>query len=493
MSTLVATGSPLRRTFTYRHGTLVDVLAGLMDHYRPTVIHTMDPDPDHQVHDAAHPQDNDQPGFSDHRDHTPTALFTWKAITQWVTSATVRDGTQPGFVTTAFRGYYNERWPHNLPPAVLAQKAGYLRDYGGSPRWACGNGAGCGDYEEAGDRPELSRKGWIRSTHYRYPVPPLRLATAPGGALEAYAVLGGQAVRWRETPVGSGRLGAPEGLGGTPLAPALSVVTDRAGTRLLFGLRFSSLEGQGGANTRDIVARTDHSPWRSLGAPDPHDSRRTGCPAALATPDGRIHLFVRNASRGLSTRVRDPHGHWGHWRDLGGAPIQDGLEPLLDTKGRIHVFAASDRTVHHWTQKTPGAPLHLQSSPWPTPADPPSAYEDPDTGLTLAYRRPADPLPALYGPPTPTALPAMTGYGPVTAVRAGHATGLLTRSDTGEPVFTWTSTPDDRLHSPTPAFPLGIPTGGTHPSHGALVAGLHPTATPWLWHVHTSPPDTGAI
>ncbi|NUS87458.1 MAG: PIG-L family deacetylase, partial [Streptomyces sp.] len=212
MRTLIAADSPVRAPSTYRHQTLVDVLAGIMDRYRPTVIHTLDPDPDFQVHDATHPRDNDQPGCSDHRDHTPVALFAWKAIAQWADDVARREKRAPRFTVTSFRGYYNQRWPHNLPPAVVEQKARAVAAYGGSPQWDCGNAAGCGDYGQGGTRPLTNRKGWIRSTHYRYPSALPTPLTDPDGRLVAYGALGAQAVRWRETAPGSGRFGAPQGL-----------------------------------------------------------------------------------------------------------------------------------------------------------------------------------------------------------------------------------------------------------------------------------------
>ena len=76
-------------------------------------------------------KDNDQPGCSDHRDHTAIALFTWKAIAQWAAESTRRDKEARASPPPSFRGYYNQRWPHNLPRAVLAQKARVIKSYGG--------------------------------------------------------------------------------------------------------------------------------------------------------------------------------------------------------------------------------------------------------------------------------------------------------------------------------------------------------------------------
>lgn len=48
LRTVVAADSPLRRAGSYTYEGLVDVIAGLLERYRPTVVHTLDPDPDIQ-------------------------------------------------------------------------------------------------------------------------------------------------------------------------------------------------------------------------------------------------------------------------------------------------------------------------------------------------------------------------------------------------------------------------------------------------------------
>lgn len=500
-NTLVADGSPVREVYEYRHETLVDVLAGLMDRYRPTVIHTLDPDPDYQVHDAAHPRDNDQPGCSDHRDHTPVALFTWKAMSQWVADASRRDGRAPRFTTTAFRGYYNQRWPHNLPPAVVGQKARLVEAYGGSPEWDCGNPAGCGDYSQGQGRPLLNRKGWIRSTHHRYPGALPVPVTDQRGGLVAYGVLGTQAVRWRETSPGSGRFGAPRNLGGGPLAPTLSAVRDATGRQLLFALRFSALEGQGQANAREIVVLEETTPggrfgaWRPLGTPhdDPEDGRRVGVPVAVATPDGRVHLFVRTADKGLATRVRDAGGSWREWLPLGGGEIQDGLTVLLDRDQRIHVFAAGRDTVHHWAQDNPdGPPLPQPPAGLPVPAGPPGAVLTTEGRIALVYRTPADPQPRLYtldprSGPAVTPLRHFDGYGPV----AAHPVPVPGRADVellvgtsidGEVLLRYGTGSGTRpLRSPGRLVPVGTPAVLPGGADRLCVVGMSPGATPWIW------------
>ncbi|MFE6776987.1 PIG-L family deacetylase [Streptomyces sp. NPDC057702] len=520
METLLPTGSPLRRVSTYRHASLVDVLVHLMDHFRPTLIHTLDPDPDFQVHDARHRRDSDQPGCSDHRDHTPVALFAWKAMFQWAGDAARRDGRAPRFSTTAFRGYYNQRWPHNLPGDVVGDKARFLAAYGGSPDWRCGNTAGCGDYGQGGTRPLRNRKGWVRSTHYRHPGPRLAPLTERDGRLVAYGVLGTQAVRWRETAPGSGRWGAPGNLGGGPLAPSLCAVVDRAGRQLVFALRFAALEGQGGANTRELVvleqrvADGPFRPWRGLGTPDetPERGRRVGCPVAIATPDGQVHLFARTADKGLATRVRDARGSWSPWQPLpdAGAPgagsppvaevdeIQDGLSATLDAHGLVHVFAAGRGGLRHWAQPGAGQPVSARpATGLPVPGEQPAATLTPSGALLVTYRSPAATEPVSYtigagrARTRATPLRGFAGYGPLSTSYApldtdAEAPGpvVLGRGRDGEAILRYGSGPTARpLRSPHRLQPVGLP-ALVPPGPSAAptrVVGLSPAATPWLW------------
>ncbi|PHQ51340.1 PIG-L family deacetylase [Streptomyces cinnamoneus] len=504
MQSLVAAGSPCTTVSTYRHQTLVDALVALMDAHRPTVVHTMDPDPDYQVHDATHPKDNDYGACSDHRDHTPTALFTWKALAQWAAETTRREGRAPRFTTTAFRGYYNQRWPHNLPLTVVDDKHRLVEAYGGAPTWDCGNPAGCGDYGQGGDRPMKNRKGWIRSTHHRYPGAGPVADSDRAGRLEAYGVLGMQAVRWQETSAGSGRWGAPQNLGGGPLAPALASVKDAKGRRLLFALRFSELEGQGRGDAREIVVLEQRTPggsfraWTGLGNPEHRSERgrRVGVPAAIATPDGRVHLFVRNAGKGLSSRVREADGSWGRWRSLHGQEIQEGLTVALDERRRVHVFGAGRDTVHHWGQEAPGEPVrHMPLKGLPGPGgDPLGAALGPDGALTVVYRRPATDEPVAYrltggtGTERATAggLRGFGGYGALTACvlpRRGRKDALMImgRAINGQIQLTDAGSGDSPVRSPGGHVPVGTASLTTDAGHRLCAVGLGPDATPWIW------------
>ncbi|GHF57279.1 hypothetical protein GCM10010218_43300 [Streptomyces mashuensis] len=505
MQSLVATGSPCTTVSTYRHDTLVDALATIMDRYRPTVIHTMDPDPDYQVHDATHPKDNDYGACSDHRDHTPTALFTWKAMSQWVADTTRSEGHPPRFTVAAFRGYYNQRWPHNLPPQTVTEKHRFVEAYGGHPSWNCGNAAGCGDYGQGGDRPLKNRKGWIRSTHPRYPGTAVVAGTDRTGRLEAYGVLGLQAVRWQETGPGSGRWGEPQNLGGGPLAPALAAVKDTAGHHLVFGLRFSALEGQGRANSREIVVLEQRTPggafkpWQGLGNPEhkAERGRRTGPPVAVATPDGRVHLFVRNAGKGLSSRIREPDGHWGPWRSLHGQEVQEGLTAALDRQQRVHVFAAGRDTVHHWSQDDPGKPVqHMPLKGLPGPGgDRVGAALGDDGALTVVYRPPATAEPAAHRlrpdsdatePTAGAGLRTFTGYGALEAVTVPRRGGrdslvVLGRALDGRVQLVDAEDGGSPVKAPDTTVAVGSPALLADADHRPCAVGLGPDAAPWLW------------
>nr|WP_079186295.1 PIG-L family deacetylase [Streptomyces sp. CB01580] len=502
LPTVVADDSPLQKAGSYTYDGLVDVLDGLFDTYRPSIVHTMDPDPDIQhSSEQVRRQDSEQEGYSDHPDHTAAALFTWTALIRWVARTTAVGGGVPSFATTAFRGYYNRHWPKNLPPAVLAEKASHLVPYGGSADWRCGNPAGCGDYSVGGNRPLTNRKGWVRSTHYRYPGPRPVVATDPDGRLVAYGVLGLRAVRWRESAPGSEVWNTPDDLGGGPLAPILGGARLPDGRQLLFGLRIAALSGHGGDNEREIAVLEQHSPggdfraWQGLGnpVPDQDGGRRIGVPVAVTATDARVHLFVRNAEKGLSTRVRDTDGRWSKWRDMGGGEVQDGLSTVVDAAGRVHVFAAGRFAVHHWTQDTPEHPVtaHTQIGGVPVPGDGPAALAAPDGTVDLYYR--AEAKAALttvrtgetaegsdvHGQGRPVAdRRGFTGHGPVTAAGSAHSPVLLGRTGKGLVQLRTPRSVSVRTHGPVP---LDAPALHLAPDGRPVVAALGVDAHPWLW------------
>ncbi|WP_328397613.1 PIG-L family deacetylase [Streptomyces sp. NBC_00390] len=508
LPTVVADDSPARKAGSYDYDQLIDVLVGLLDRYRPTVVQTLDPDPDIQHSDeATRKRDSEQPGYSDHPDHTAVACFSWAALVHWVAESTQDGGEVPGFAATAFRGYYNRHWPKNLPPAVLDRKAANLVPYGGDAGWDCGNAGGCGDYGVGGKRPLLNKKGWVRSTHHRYPGTRTAVSAEPDGRLAAYGVLGLRAVRWRETGRGTGRWGAPDDLGGGPLAPTLGTAVLEDGRQLLFGLRFEAISGHGGPNSREIVLLEQRSAggpflaWRGLGNPERVDDRgrRIGVPVAATAPDGRVHLFVRNADKGVSTRVREADGSWSGWQDLGGGETQDALTTTVDTEGRVHVFGAGRTGVHHWTQNHPGGPLtHRRDSGLPLAVEAPAALPAPDGSVRLFYRSERTWQPEFPDDGRGTASPELTaisadgeqlpavrfdGYGPVVAAGSREGSLLLGRDLRGRIQLHHAGKLLTRTNGP---LALDVPALRVT-TEGATLVGLGPDAHPWTWA-----PRTGA-
>nr|WP_238431734.1 PIG-L family deacetylase [Streptomyces cavernae] len=494
LRTVAAEGSPLQSPQSYDYDSLINVLVGLFRRYRPTLVHTLDPDPDIQAGSRETAiRNSEQVGYSDHADHTAVAEFTWAALARWSEES---PGGPPPFVATAFRGYYNHHWPENLPRQVLHEKAEHLVPYGADPSWQCGNPGGCGDYNVGGDAPLRSFKKWVRSTHYRYPGPRAVLAEGPDGRLTAYGVLGMRAVRWREGA--GGGFGDPVDLGGGPLAPVLGSATLQDGRQLLFGLRLASISGRGGPNVREIVVLEQARPdgafkaWSGLGNPERHPDRgrRIGVPVAVTAKDGSVHLFVRNAAQGISTRVRDVNGTWSAWRDLGGSQIQDGLTATVGSDGDVHVYGPGRDTVHHWTPRGP-APLDGLA----VPADAVAV-----SGERVYYRAPVSSslISASISPTGAQSHPVVfPGYGPVSA--AGDC--LLGRGLDGRLQMLY----EGRIVRMPGAVTAG--TTVTAGSRGAAVSldgpalritrngpaavGLAPDARPWLWRPKSDRPAGG--
>ncbi|MDQ0986358.1 LmbE family N-acetylglucosaminyl deacetylase [Streptomyces sp. V2I9] len=493
LRTVVADGSPLERAGSYTYDGLVDVLVGLLEQYRPTVVHTLDPDPDLQFSsEHERRRDSEQRGYSDHADHTAAGGFAWAALIRWVARTTAAGEPVPGFAVASFRGYYNRHWPKNLPPEVLERKAAHLVPYGGAPDWRCGNPSGCGDYNVGGDRPLTNRKGWVRSTHHRHPGPRARVVTGTDGRLTVYGVLGLRAVRWRESAPGSGLFDAADDLGGGPLAPVLGAAT-ADGRHLLFGLRFAALGGHGSADEREIVlleqvaAGGPFRAWQGLGNPaaGADHGRRIGVPVAVAAPDGRVHLFVRNAEKGLSTRVRDAgSGRWSAWRDLGGGEVQDGLTAVVDTAGRVHVYAAGHHAVHHWTQDAPDADVtaRTQLTDAPTPAHAPGALPAPDGSVELYFRPAARPGLAVVRSAAGPA-PRFGGYGPVTAAATPGGPVLLGRTPEGRVRLRTAGSTAVRSRGPVALDGVALHVGG---DGRPVVVGFGADAAPWVWRPQQS-------
>ncbi|WP_306330542.1 hypothetical protein [Streptomyces venezuelae] len=235
-------------------------------------------------------------------------------------------------------------------------------------------------------------------------------------------------------------------------------------------MRFAAIDGHGGRNRRELVLLEQRSPggpflaWRGLGNPERTDDRgrRIGAPVAVAAPDGRVHLFVRNADKAVSTRIRTADGSWGPWRTLpGDAEVQDGFAVSLDAAGRVHLYAAGRESVRHWVDGVE-RPERL----------PLSGSTVASAGGELYYRRPASGR--LLGPAGDAGL---DGYGGVVAARStARETVLLGTDERGRVLL-------------RAGGRLLTRTAGTAPVAAALhlgkgrpaVVGLGADGHPWSW------------
>ncbi|MEU6658440.1 PIG-L family deacetylase [Streptomyces sp. NPDC046821] len=443
VATLVPAGGLVQELYGYTRQGLRASLAQMLDVFRPTLIRTLDPDPDRLVHDKKFPQRHDFKNLSDHSDHTAAALFAWAALDHY-------QGPEGGapFTVEAFRGYYNERWPHNLSPQAVSLKEFFLNVYGAADGYDNGDPAGSGDYMVGLNS---RNTGWVQSTTPRYPGGPNWLLPDHQGRLTAFAVIGRQAAIWVESSPGSDQWRGPFLMGGGPLAPGLAAHLTPDGRWQVFAERLSHLAADG-AHSREIVLLEQSEPggafpgWVSLGNPsagDPERDRHLGGPVVTRDGNGRLHLFVRNAGQGLHTRVQERDGSWGEWTDLHGHDLQEGLSAVTAPSGKVEVFAPSRDGVFHWAQATPDHPLaRAPRFRLTTPAGPCSAVVQPNGRVAVFYRQPDTARVRMAEEDAPGgrwAQPAMSlsgrgGFGPV-ACAAGPApeagTLLATRSDLG--------------------------------------------------------------
>jgi LmbE family N-acetylglucosaminyl deacetylase len=387
--TLVPSEGLVRETYWYTRSGLVDTLVQIMDIVRPTLIRTQDPDPDRLVHDDKFPQRHDYGDLSDHCDHTAAALFAWTALDRYPGPAENR-----GYAVEAYRGYYNERWPHNLSQQSVSMKEFFLNFYAAADGYDCGDPAGSGDYAVGFT---ARRTGWVQSTAPRHPGGANWLLTDPRGRLTAFGVINQQAAVWVEELPGADRWRGPFLLGGGPLAPGLAVSLTPDGRWQILAERLSYLAPDD-AQAREIVLLEQAEPdgvftgWVSLGNPSagtPHRDRHLGAPVVTRDGGGRLHVFVRNAGKGLHTRVQEADGTWGEWADLRGHDLQEGLAAVTAPNGFVTVFGASREGVFLWSQDAlDQSPTRAPRFRLATPAGPVSAVVQSGGRVATVYRQP---------------------------------------------------------------------------------------------------------
>ncbi|ACU69495.1 conserved hypothetical protein [Catenulispora acidiphila DSM 44928] len=378
----------------YTRDQLVGTLTDLMDHFLPTVVRTMDPDPERR---GIGPKERawltDSGVHTDNEDHTAAAWFTYAAY------ADHRARRGPSAVRLdSYVGYGNARWRHNLGGSSAREKLRLLGVYGWADRRKCGDPVGCGDRTVGGD---AARPGWSQSTNLRHVGTTDWLRTGPDGRLRAFAVVGGHAVVWSETAPGSGKFSPGKAVNAdqstvSSLTPHLAVSVGLDRRAQLVGLR-AATDPDRGTWTQEVVVsgeRPDGSftPWTALGAPtgaQTKDAHAVGCPTAIVDGRGMLHVFVRNADMTVSWRRRDlvtPGATWTDWRDIGGRRVRDGLTTALTPEGDIELHAVG-RTLWTWRigAGATGEPQRTHSA-LPPMGDPPTVHALQGGGALLAAR-----------------------------------------------------------------------------------------------------------
>ncbi|MQM28806.1 PIG-L family deacetylase [Glycomyces albidus] len=305
-------GSPLASESTVDRSTVRATLVELLERYAPAAVNTLDPDPDPVVGAKLGAE---QPGFSDHIDHTAAALFAWDALAAWGGEATVE----------SWRGYYNRRWPGNLGPADLEAKGGALDAYAWSDGAGCDHAPGCGDRLIVGPGAGIT---YGHGTHPRY----TQALAAVDGATAA-AVRGGRAAIHR---------GGWEDLGGPVLLPSLA----GAGHRLYAVGPVFSRDPDG--HVRDLhCLDLETGAWENLGNPagSGGDARTVGQPAAA--DDGTTAVAcLRHPEGGLAVRVRTGAG-WGAWARLDGPAVHE-APAAFGAAGAFTIVAATPGNTAAW-------------------------------------------------------------------------------------------------------------------------------------------------
>ncbi|WP_405589151.1 PIG-L family deacetylase [Streptomyces sp. NBC_01190] len=380
-------------------GEIVACLAAVLRAYRPTVVRTLDPNPDHDPAHTGHKgyAPGHGPAYFDHQDHTHATYFVQQALaSHWASHPTPRASVEH------YVGYVNARLPWNLDAPAVRHKASLLDAYGWSDHRPCGDPSGCGDLKVGGG---ALRGKWVQSTRYRAPGAAAWAAPLADGRIAAFALLSGQAVLWYET--GGGTWAGPVALPGAGLEGQIGVVAGKGGALRLFSVRTLLPDARGkGAHRREVVTAAQYgtapggrplfSGWTGLGScePTPVASMETGYPEAAVAPDGTVYLAVRDAAGGVAVRVRTAAGRWAPWARLpraaeSGVRLLDGLGVAVDPAGRAHIFAPAQRGIAHWSAPGPGSPFALTGpAGLPGSAGPVTAVALPDGSLRLAYREP---------------------------------------------------------------------------------------------------------
>ncbi|MGR7000051.1 hypothetical protein ACU686_21435 [Yinghuangia aomiensis] len=236
-----------------------------MRKFRPTVLRTLDPDPEHTVTDG-------KSVVSDHQDHTAAALFAVEALRRYE-----KDANRPHVVVESYRGYSNAVWPHNQSAAALADKIDLLSVYGldrpvrlrRQRRLRRPQGRRQSGRLQLGGKhiPPLPGRHLVAATRRRQPAAGLRRLRRPGRDVDRRG--------------GGGAWTGPAVVGAGPFAPFVTAVRLSDGRIRLFAVRMLA------AGARTAMSASWRRPWSPRPA-WPVRGRPWATPrAAMRSPDAK--------------------------------------------------------------------------------------------------------------------------------------------------------------------------------------------------------------
>ncbi|MFD3700432.1 PIG-L family deacetylase [Streptomyces sp. NPDC058646] len=475
----LASGTPVRTSFSYTKEQAVEAIAGVFARYRPTTIRTQDPTPGRSQGGGA---------FHDHQDHMYGARFVQAAADRYAKSP-----DRPHFSVQNYVSYPNSALPPTLDPQAAEEKLGYLKTYAWTDHqdW-CGSPAGCGDRKTA-TRP--TGAGWNQTIRYSRGEGTSWMTEGASGRLWAFAVLDGRMAYWsRGGPQASWQ--GPRFLPGTGIDAGATAARLPDGRIAVLGTR-TTLGNTAAEYGRELVYAVqaapggDFTPWQSLGTPDTADISGTSAlsaPSVAVDRTGRMTVYVRDSGRTLRARAQAaPDGPFGGWQALGGGALQGDPVTATDAAGRRHVYAATARTVLAWVQPAPDAaftgpfPTGLPATTGPLTASPRGDgvrlyFRHPGTGTVGTSLAIADGPAPVFSPVTEAG--GEGGYGSVGVagdVLAGRARGGTVGVSAPDRTPTWYAS--RMLYTGAPAA-VAEPDGTAVAATLGLDAGLHVTTAP---------------
>ncbi|MEU1782364.1 MULTISPECIES: hypothetical protein [Streptomyces] len=322
----------------------------------------------------------------------------------------------------------------------------------------------------------------------------VRTATTTGwllrgndGRLTAYAPVSGGLIRWTETRPGEGEWTGPQRLDVPGLEPYLSIARSAEGYVYLAGLRRRPHE-DGRAET-DVVYATQFqsgralTQWRTIGTPHGADwekAGRIGFPVAAADGVG-LHLYFRNAGRGVSGRRQDARGIWGPWLDLAGSKVVESGSAAVSADGHVELVVPAPDHVLRWRQEEPGGPLkRMPDTAMKSLPESLSSVPGGEGNVAHFWRTEGDSvLHTRSGEGSPVALASLggDGSGPVAALRTvlggRERTVLAQRADSGR-VAVAVYDGDDASWSQTDEECVGAPALAVDAAGRVVVAVIGP-------------------